>query len=105
MGCNQSCVEPCDDAKRLALLTDFTIAMKEKLDEKDTKYQGRPYTIHELADHFNKEVNEFWIEYLTFKHADSTNQIVVLHNMEKEAIDVANMAFLIREECIRLRSL
>lgn len=104
MGCNQPCIEPCEDAKRLALLTDFTIAMKEKLDAKDDKYQGHPYNINELADHFNKEVNEFWIEYLTYKHKDAPPKSV-LFNMEKECIDVANMAFLIREECIRLRSL
>ena len=114
MGCNQSRIDPnpptmkaeefmaCKDAERLALLTDFATAMKEKMDAKDTKYRDQPYQIHSLVDHFNEEVNEFYIEYIAFKHKDVPLKSS-LFNMEVECIDVANMAFFIREECIRLR--
>ena len=112
MGCNQPGIDnypiPCKDAERVALLTDFAVAMKAKLDACDEKYpRNIHYGITPLCRHMCAEHAEFIDAWLAFNEHVSHSPINIsmsrLKDLEAECIDVANMAFLVREECIRIR--
>lgn len=108
MGCNQPGVIPDKDADRIALLTDFAAAMKEKLDKKDEKYPpGTPYSLVDLISHLDEEYEELVdankMVIAPYLFNKPKPKVDALQALEAECIDVANMAFLIREECIRLR--
>lgn len=88
---------PCKDADRIALLTDFAAHMKAKLDLKDEKYGIGPYTLDKLAEHLSDEVDELYEAMARHIFDDKT-----INQVAAECIDVANMAFLMREKCLRM---
>jgi NTP pyrophosphatase (non-canonical NTP hydrolase) len=101
MGCNQSGVDeypiPCKDAERIALLTDFAAAMKAKLDSKDEKYGNNPFTFEALVDHLQDEFVELH-DAMSGENFDAKKA----DDIAGECVDVANMAFLLREKCFEL---
>ena len=97
MGCNQPGIEPCKDAKRIALLTDFAAVMKDKLDAKDAKYGDGPYTFEALVNHLQSEL----IELFNAMSGETYREGKFMH-IASECIDVANMAFLLREKCFEI---